>query len=113
MHHISNPAKFRRLKRYALHAKVSGLVKTGKPGVLVFEGNKDSITTFIENARALRYLQFQHVDIRPLDANVQGNLAQSKIGLHEVVNMRALVDALDALGLKPWFRTQMEMEKGP
>ncbi|KAG6909961.1 hypothetical protein DXG01_014230 [Tephrocybe rancida] len=113
MHHISNPAKFRRLKRYAVHANVSGLVKIGKPGVLVFEGNKDSISTFLENARGLRYLQFQHVDTQPMEPEAEGRLAQSKVGLHEVADMRALVDVLDAIGLKSWFRTQMLMDKGP
>ncbi|GLB40495.1 hypothetical protein LshimejAT787_0803660 [Lyophyllum shimeji] len=113
MHHISNPAKFRRLKRHALHANVSGLVKTGKPGVLVFEGTKDSISTFLENVRALRYLQFQHVDTRPLAHDARGRLAQSKVGLQEVPDMRTLVDALDAIGLKAWFRAQMSMDKGP
>ncbi|KAF5382139.1 hypothetical protein D9615_004302 [Tricholomella constricta] len=113
MHHISNPSKFRRLKRHAIHANVSGLVKTGKPGVLVFEGSKESISTFLENVRVLRYLQFQHVDTQPLAIDMQGGLAQSKVGLREVVDMRALVDALDQIGLKPWFRTQMSMDKGP
>ncbi|KAG5721934.1 hypothetical protein E4T56_gene18435 [Termitomyces sp. T112] len=110
MHHISNPAKFRRLKRHAIHANVSGLVKTGKPGVLVFEGSKESISIFLENARGLRYLQFQHVDTQPVENHAQGRLA-SKVGLREVTDMRSLVGALDAIGLKAWFRKQMAMDK--
>jgi hypothetical protein len=66
---ISNPSKFRRLKRFALQADVSGLVKVstwhvdlvnlypestqiGKPGVLVFDGEKECISTFLEHARS-------------------------------------------------------------
>ncbi|KAG6850698.1 hypothetical protein H0H93_009856 [Arthromyces matolae] len=113
MHHISNPAKFRRLKRHAVNTNISGLVKTGKPGVLVFEGTRDSISTFLENVKGLRYLQFQHVDTKPMELHAQGRLAESKLGLIEVEDMRSLIEALDALDLKVWFRTAMMMDKGP
>ncbi|RDB25945.1 hypothetical protein Hypma_006846 [Hypsizygus marmoreus] len=112
MHHIINPAKFRRLKQHAAHANVSGLVKTGRPGVLVFEGKKHAISSFLEAAKALRYLDFHHVDTQPLAPESQGHLAQAKIGLREVPDMKALIDELEKIGLKSWFRIHMGMEKG-
>ena len=70
---ISNPSKFLRLKRHATQANVSGLVKvsnsvdicsghgvdiqmqyffqTGKPGVVVFEGEQTAIKSFLENVK--------------------------------------------------------------
>ncbi|KAH6909057.1 hypothetical protein BKA70DRAFT_223928 [Coprinopsis sp. MPI-PUGE-AT-0042] len=51
MHHISNPHKFRRLKRYALQSQVSGLAKKGKPGIVVFDGQPQSIKEFLAHAR--------------------------------------------------------------
>ncbi|KAF8223115.1 hypothetical protein L208DRAFT_1412396 [Tricholoma matsutake] len=111
MHHIVNPTKFRRLKRHAVKFEISGLVKTGRPGVLVFEGEKESISTFLAGARGLHYLDFHHVDTQPFPSGVHLRLAESKIGLHEVVDMRALVNALDQIGLKSWFRKQMGMAK--
>ena len=68
---ISNLSKFRRLKRHATQANVSGLVKvmpprkkilvyhdilmqnfqTKKPGVVVFEGEQIAIKSFLENAK--------------------------------------------------------------
>ncbi|KAG2017820.1 hypothetical protein CC2G_007296 [Coprinopsis cinerea AmutBmut pab1-1] len=66
MHHITNPSKFRRLKRFALHANVSGLVKKGKPGLVVFDGSQSSVKTFLANARGLRYLEYHHVDTTSL-----------------------------------------------
>ncbi|KIK10083.1 hypothetical protein K443DRAFT_81071, partial [Laccaria amethystina LaAM-08-1] len=108
----SNPSKFRKLKRCALHANISGLVKAGKPGVLVFDGEMASIRTFLEGARGLRYLNFHHVDTQPLPLCLKNRVANAKIGLHEVAGMHCLVSALDALALKDWFREQMGMSKG-
>lgn len=59
----------------------------------------------------LRYLDFHHVDTQPISADVHGRLAQSKTGLHEVSDMKALIEALDMIALKSWFRIQMGMEK--
>jgi hypothetical protein len=100
-------------------------LQTGRPGVLVFEAQKESISTFLECARGkdacslrtarhnirnsgLRYLNFHHVDTQPYTSGTQ-HLAESKIGLHEVAGMRELVSALDLIGLKSWFRKQMGM----
>ncbi|KIL59576.1 hypothetical protein M378DRAFT_84910 [Amanita muscaria Koide BX008] len=78
---IRSRTKLRRLKQYAVNSNISGLVKTGKPGVLVFDGTRESIKTFLENARMVkfcvqgvdlglgpvsRYLDFHHVDTSPL-----------------------------------------------
>jgi len=110
MHHIRSRAKLRRLKQYAVNANVSGLVKKGKPGVLVFDGMKESSRTFLERARSLRYLDFHHVDTIRLNAT--SRIAQARPGLCEVDDMNNLVLILEKRGLKPWFRTQMGMEKG-
>ncbi|KIY51770.1 hypothetical protein FISHEDRAFT_36541 [Fistulina hepatica ATCC 64428] len=104
MHHISNPTKFRRLKQHARNSDVSGLVKKGKPGVLVFQGTRSSVKTFLENARALRYLEWRHVDTRPLIS-----FSAVASGLHEVPDMNSLIEQLEIAGLKDWFRTQMGM----
>ncbi|KAF9466560.1 hypothetical protein BDZ94DRAFT_1157838 [Collybia nuda] len=112
MHHIINPNKFRRLKRHAVNAQISGLVKIGRPGVLVFDGEKDSILAFLDAVRGLRYMDFCHIDTQPYPFSAPTRLAESKIGLHEVENMKVLIDRLDALSLKAWFRIQMGMEKG-
>ncbi|TFK40230.1 hypothetical protein BDQ12DRAFT_488607 [Crucibulum laeve] len=113
MHHISNPSKFRRLRRHALQSEVSGLVKTGKPGVLVLDGKKAKIKTFLERARELRYLDFHHVDMQPLPMDMMIRLADGKFGLQEVTNMSELIKALDRISLKEWFRNQMGMAKSP
>ena len=101
--------------------------QTKKPGVVVFEGEQTAIKSFLENARGtyvqyndmiqvkfwwspgLRYLDFHHVDTKPLliSSNNKIRLADSKPGLHEVENMNELVKALDAIGEKGWFRQQM------
>ncbi|KAF8624509.1 hypothetical protein AX15_005825 [Amanita polypyramis BW_CC] len=115
MHHIRSLAKLRRLKQYAVSANVSGLVKAGKPGVLVFEGTKYSIKTFLDNARSLRYLEFHHVDTILLDTillDTSLHITNAKAGLHEVKDMNTLVLAVDSLGLKAWFRSQIGMDKG-
>jgi len=113
MHHISNPSKFRRLKRHAIQANVSGLAKIGKPGVVVFEGEQIAIKSFLENVKALRYLDFHHLNTKPLLINLNNNirLADSKPGLREVENMNELVKALDMIGEKQWFRQQMGMAR--
>ncbi|PFH53120.1 hypothetical protein AMATHDRAFT_138207 [Amanita thiersii Skay4041] len=110
MHHIRNITKLRRLKQFAVTASVSGFVKTGRPGVLVFDGKKDCIKAFLENARSLRYLDFHHVHTIPL--NTELRIAGSQVGLCEVQDMTALIQALDRLDLKHWFRVQMGMDKG-
>ncbi|KAJ3516137.1 hypothetical protein NLJ89_g1314 [Agrocybe chaxingu] len=109
---ISNPSKFRRLKRFAVQAKVSGLVKTGKPGVAVFEGDKESIKVFLENARGLRYLDFHHVATKPVVNSVEKRVADAQIGLHEVEDMNELVNLLDNIGEKEWFRKEIGMSRG-
>jgi len=113
MHHISNLSKFRRLKRHATQANVSGLVKIKKPGILVFEGEQTAIKSFLENAKGLRYLDFHHLDTKPfiINSNNKIRLADSKPGLHEVENMNELVKALDAIGEKEWFKQQMGMKR--
>lgn len=98
--------------------------------MLVFDGEKESISAFLEAARGtdlralltplgmltrnlgLRYLDFHHVDTQPFPISAPIRLAESRIGLREVSDMKALIDALDTLSLKSWFRTQMGMEKG-
>ncbi|KAM6504313.1 hypothetical protein JOM56_001256 [Amanita muscaria] len=111
MHHIRSRTKLRRLKQYAVNSNISGLVKTGKPGVLVFDGTRESIKTFLENARSLRYLDFHHVDTIPLQTTAR--IAQARLGLQEVADMNNLLLSLEKLSLKDWFRTQMHMEKKP
>ena len=149
---ISNPSKFRKLKRHATQANVSGLVKvskkwlikhitsrypnayfqTGKPGVVVFEGERIAIKTFLEcvkgtcvlsstwyqshslRSAGLRYLNFHHLDTKPLLISMSNKtrLADSKPGIHEVDSMNELVKALDTIGEKQWFRQQMGMTRG-
>ncbi|KAF5327185.1 hypothetical protein D9619_004399 [Psilocybe cf. subviscida] len=108
MHHISNPSKFRRLKRFAEQSNVSGLVKTGKPGILVFDGERESIKVFLEHARGLRYLDFHHLDTKPL---ALGRVADAKSGLQEVHSTSELVNRLESVREKDWFRVQMRMAK--
>ncbi|KAJ6612309.1 hypothetical protein B0H10DRAFT_1773701 [Mycena sp. CBHHK59/15] len=112
MHHIRSRTKFRRLQQRAEHANVSGLAKTGRPGVLVFEGRKDCITAFLEGARSLRYLDFHHVATQRLPGDPPVHVAGPKPGLREVEDMRAVIEAVDAIGLKEWFRREMGMS-GP
>ncbi|KDR78893.1 hypothetical protein GALMADRAFT_64504 [Galerina marginata CBS 339.88] len=112
MHHISNPPKFRRLKRFATQANVSGFVKTGKPGVLVFEGEQASIKRFLGNVRGLRYLDFHHVDTKPMPVSQTRRLAGAKNGLQELKDMSELVNVTECIGEKGWFRVQMGMSKG-
>lgn len=58
----------------------------------------------------LRYLEFHHVDTVLLDATLR--IADARPGLREVEDMNTLIKAIDKLSLKPWFRTQMGMDKG-
>ena len=39
-------------------------------------------------------------------------IADARPGLHEVEDMNALIQAIDKLSLRPWFRAQMGMDKG-
>ncbi|KAF9048690.1 hypothetical protein BJ165DRAFT_1461759 [Panaeolus papilionaceus] len=110
MHHISNPSKFRRLKRFAVQAPVSGLVKTGKPGVLVFDGTESSIKKFLQDARGLRYLDFHHVDTKSYGAS-KSRIIDGTPGLREVESMADIIDTLDKIGEKSWFRSEMGMTK--
>ncbi|KAJ7723471.1 hypothetical protein B0H14DRAFT_3005430 [Mycena olivaceomarginata] len=112
MHHIRSRTKFRRLQQRADHANVSGLAKTGRPGVLVFEGEKHNITDFLEGARSLRYLDFRHVATRSLPSEPEMHIAGTKPGLRELEDMKTLIQALEAIGLKEWFRSEMGMS-GP
>ncbi|KAF8199660.1 hypothetical protein BJ912DRAFT_949852, partial [Pholiota molesta] len=105
MHHISNPSKFRRLKRFAAQSRISGFVKTGKPGILVFDGPKDSIKTFLEHARG------RLMDEDPWNHCSENRLADGRIGLEEVKDTNDLVRRLDIVGEKEWFRRQMGMQK--
>ncbi|TFK27151.1 hypothetical protein FA15DRAFT_653809 [Coprinopsis marcescibilis] len=107
MHHISNPSKFRRLKRHAIQSNVSGLVKTGKPGVLVFDGSPQSIKMFLTHARGLRYLDFHHVATGPMPPNIASRVVSGTPGLHEVEGMNDIVQAMDVLQLKDWFRENL------
>ncbi|EFI27932.1 hypothetical protein CC1G_14423 [Coprinopsis cinerea okayama7 len=108
MHHITNPSKFRRLKRFALHANVSGLVKKGKPGLVVFDGSQSSVKTFLANARGLRYLEYHHVDTTSLPDKSK-RVADGAPGLHEVEHVNTLVKAMDKVALKQWFRDNLGM----
>ncbi|KAJ7220090.1 hypothetical protein GGX14DRAFT_585484 [Mycena pura] len=112
MHHIRSRTKFRRLQQRADHANVSGIAKTGRPGVLVFQGGKHAIGEFLEGVRSLRYLDFHHVAMRPLPSDPEMHIAGPKPGLKEVEDMKDLVQALEAVGLKDWFRFEIGMS-GP
>ncbi|KAH9481676.1 hypothetical protein JR316_0006203 [Psilocybe cubensis] len=109
---ISNPLKLRRLKRFAVKAQVDGFVKTGKPGVLVFDGPKESIKAFLELTKGLRYLDFRHVDTKPIKNERLLPNGDGSSGLQEVADMNELVNRLDRIGEKEWFREQMGMSKG-
>ncbi|KAJ7106484.1 hypothetical protein C8R43DRAFT_1045703, partial [Mycena crocata] len=102
MHHIRSRTKFRRLQQRADHANVSGLAKTGRPGVLVFEGKKDCVAAFLEGARSLRYLDFHHVATRPLPVPLEMHVAGTKPGLREVKDMKTLIHALEAMSLQTY-----------
>lgn len=111
MHHIRSLTKFRRLKQHARNSEVRGLVKAGKPGVLVFRGTKYTVSTFLENARALRYLDFHHVETIPLLPSSAGFAEKIDYGLEEVEDMKVLISRLEEHGLKDWFRKAMGMAK--
>ncbi|KAJ7510385.1 hypothetical protein B0H11DRAFT_1186787 [Mycena galericulata] len=113
MHHIRSRTKFRRLQQRADHAMVSGLAKTGRPGVLVFQGKKDCIAAFLEGARSLRYLDFHHVATRPLESELHISGPKPQAGLREVEDMKTLIQALEAIGMKDWFRYEMGMTGRP
>ncbi|KAF5359291.1 hypothetical protein D9756_003323 [Leucocoprinus leucothites] len=113
MHHIRSETKFRRLKAFAESAKISGLAKKGRPGVLVFDGEKQAIRSFLSNARSLRYLDFHHVDTVPIPLHISQRIANGRPGLHEASDMAELVERLDELLMKEWFRQNMGMTKGP
>ncbi|KAL1741916.1 hypothetical protein HDZ31DRAFT_44415, partial [Schizophyllum fasciatum] len=108
---IRSMTKFRRLKQHARNSEVRGFAKIGKPGVLVFRGTKYTISTFLENARALRYLDFHHVDTRPLSEVSNGFAGKMDYGLVEVEDMKALIHCLEKHGLKEWFRSEMGMSR--
>ncbi|KAF7317043.1 hypothetical protein HMN09_00438800 [Mycena chlorophos] len=105
MHHIRSRAKFRRLQHCAETAPVSGIAKSGKPGVLVFHGTNDAVATFLAGVRSLRYLDFHHVATRPFDST-QPPLS-TKPGFQEVTDTKKVMEALEAIGLKDWFRSEM------
>lgn len=125
---IRSEAKYRRLKAFAESAKVSGLAKKGRPGVLVFDGEKEAIRTFLSNARSksglfalclliidlsgLRYLDFHHVDTIPLPQDPRRRIADARPGLREVKDMAELVQSLEDVSMKEWFRQNMGMAKG-
>ncbi|KAJ3557495.1 hypothetical protein NP233_g11728 [Leucocoprinus birnbaumii] len=110
---IRSETKFRRLKAFAESAKISGLAKKGRPGVLVFDGDKEAIRTFLSNARSLRYLDFHHVDTVTVPSQTTQRLANGRVGLREVNDMAELVQRLDEMSMKEWFRQNMGMAKGP
>ncbi|KAI5825036.1 hypothetical protein K523DRAFT_251912 [Schizophyllum commune Tattone D] len=107
MHHIRSMTKFRRLKQHARNSEI------GKPGVLVFRGTKFTVSTFLENARALRYLDFHHVDTQPLLPTSTGFADKMDYGLEEVPDMKELIRRLDEHGLKDWFRREIGMSGRP
>lgn len=76
----------------------------------MFEGKKDRIADFLEGARSLRYLDFHHVATQPLEPDV--HIAGTKPGLREVEDMKTLIQALESIGMKDWFRREMGMS-GP
>jgi len=80
---------------------------------VVFEGEQIAVKAFLASAKGLRYLDFHHLDTKPLsiNSNKKIRLADSKPGLHEVENMNEVVKALDAIGEKQWFREQMGMTR--
>ncbi|KAF7312112.1 hypothetical protein MIND_00223500 [Mycena indigotica] len=111
MHHIRSRSKFRRLQQRAEAAPVLGLAKSGRPGILVVQGTKSAISAFLEALVAgLRYLDFHHIATRPLNADVN-LMINLKSGLVEVNRVKDLVQALESIGLKEWFRTEMHMGK--
>jgi len=81
--------------------------------VLVFDGDKEAIRTFLSNTRSLRYLDFHHVDTVPLPQQITHRVAGARIGLHEVKDMAELVQSLEDISMKEWFRLNMGMAKGP
>lgn len=128
MHHIRGPNKYRRLRQAALKSAVTGLVKKGRPGVLLVQGTKIGISVFLKEVRGLRYLEFRHLDTRPFsepsaaslptdtpkgrpppDTLLEGIPGTSGPGLTEVEGMNDVVQATEKIGLKDWFRKQFGM----
>ncbi|KAJ8692872.1 hypothetical protein PTI98_010142 [Pleurotus ostreatus] len=108
MHHIISQKKFRRLKMSAEASNISGWAKAGKPGVLVVQGQKQNIATFLERVRVLRYLEFHHVSTIPLEASAK---LWTWSGLKEAPDMKFLILNVDVVqqGMKTWFRKEMGM----
>ncbi|KAF7424251.1 hypothetical protein PC9H_009557 [Pleurotus ostreatus] len=112
MHHIISQKKFRRLKMSAEASNISGWAKAGKPGVLVVQGQKQNIATFLERTyrtvQVLRYLEFHHVSTIPLEASAK---LWTWSGLKEAPDMKFLILNVDVVqqGMKTWFRKEMGM----
>lgn len=133
MHHIRGPNKYRRLRQAALKSDVIGLVKKGRPGVLLVQGTKSNISGFLKEVRGLRYLEFRHLDTRSLseasttsssaetlkhielkrrslpEHSPEGIAGTSGPGLTEVEGMNDVVQAAEKIGLKDWVRKQFGM----
>lgn len=60
----------------------------------------------------LRYLDFHHVDTKPVSGKGDLRLADGKYGLEELASTSELISKLDVMGEKEWFRKQMGMQKG-
>lgn len=105
-------------------------VKTGKPGILVFDGTKQSNKMFLEHAKGteahatvlvythsdsyqgLRYLDFHHLDTKLFSEDASLRLAAGKNGLDEIESTNDIVVKLQTIGEKEWFRKEMGMQKG-
>jgi hypothetical protein len=59
----------------------------------------------------LRYLGFHHVATRPLPSEPEMHIAGMKPGLREVEDMKTLIQILEAIGLKEWFRSEIGMSR--
>ncbi|CDZ97863.1 hypothetical protein [Phaffia rhodozyma] len=67
MHHIVNQPKLRKLKALATSSGASGFVKSGRPGILLYEiGSKEDLAKFLEGVRSLKYLEFHHLTAESL-----------------------------------------------
>jgi len=58
-------------------------------------------------------LDFHHVDTVSLPQETKLRIADGRTGLQEVEDMAELIESLDAISMKEWFRQHMGMAKGP
>ncbi|KAL4070326.1 hypothetical protein J3A83DRAFT_4188391 [Scleroderma citrinum] len=96
-HHLMSATKRRLMRQWSSELTLSGLAKTGHPGVIYTEGGKENVDEFVKRVKAMQWLALRVRFVEPVEPSPY-TMANPGQGWIEVEKISEVLQEMQKLG---------------